>query len=517
MINIAGIFAIFKKKRIDGVLLDEIKHNATKIKHRGRESRFIYEDFPIEVIFYQKKEFRRNVPLNFAFDKNSNNLIVIDGKIYNLKEMNAKYLSTRKDMEQTHKNNLEGIIAGYKKCGIEILNQLFGSFSGIFYDGTELIGFKDPIGGKPLYYCENQDFIIYSSELKALSSLSLKITPIKPGRAKFSSGKTKRYYNFPRFNEEITLTKKAIKLYAVELKECVKLAVADSIREEEKVSALLSGGLDSAIVTYVAKDFVEKLHVYTVGFNESKDIYYAKKFAKLYNLDHSVVKVNLSDMLECLPNVIFALETFDAALIRSSIPMFLISKKVREDQGDCILLTGEGADELFGGYSYLLNFNSKESLNNKILNLLEREHSTGLQRVDRIPYFFSIEARAPLFDKRIVELSFNIPSELKIFKKEGIGFAKKWILRKAFEDEIPPEFIWRRKQKFSNGVGSEFILRDYINTIISDSDFNYEKRITPHFSLRSKEELYYWRIFKNKFKPTLETISELGFTKIFEI
>ena len=136
--------------------------------------------------------------------------------------------------------------------------------------------------------------------------------------------------------------------------------------------------------------------------------------------------------------------------------------------------------------------------------------------MDRIPYFFSIEARAPLFDQRLVEFSFRIPPELKILCKNDIGIAKKWILRKAFEHEIPAEFIWRKKQNFSSGVGSQFFLRDHMSQMISDIEFDEEKQILSEFSLRSKEELYYWRIFKTKFKPTLGTISEVGITSVFE-
>lgn len=511
----AGILAIYKKKKLDEDLLKVIRKNALMMKHRGRNYHFKYKKFPIEVIFFQRKKILRNKPLNFTADGKNDYLIIIDGSIYNLNKINLKYVGVNKEKDKT--NNLEGIVAGFKKYGIDVFNELIGSFSGIIFNGDELIGFKDPIGGKPLYYCENNDFFICSSELKALAFLNYKISPIEPGTVRFSSGRTERFYQYPQFVKKYKLTKEDITNYVTELNKLVKAAIADNITDEEKTCTLLSGGLDSSIVTYIAKDLVENLSVFTVGVEGSEDVLVSEKYAKLYNLNHTVVKINLKDMLECLPDVIFALETFDTALIRSAVPMFLLSKKIKEDQGECIILTGEGGDELFGGYSYLIDSKSKESLNQEILNLLEIEHKTGLQRVDRIPYFFSIEARAPLFDKRLVEFSFKIPPELKIFCKSNIGIAKKWILRKAFENEIPAEFIWRKKQKFSFGAGSRFFLRDHISKMITDTEFDEEKQISPEFSVRSKEELYYWRIFKSKFKPTLDTISEIGITSVFEL
>jgi asparagine synthase (glutamine-hydrolysing) len=511
----AGILAIYKKKKLDEDLLEAIRKRAFMMKHRGRYHNFKYEKFPIEAIFFQRKKIVSDQPLNFSTDEKNDYLIMIDGSIYNLNLINQKYDDAKQKKDKT--KNLEGIAEGYKKNGINVFNELVGSYSGIIFDGYELIGFKDPIGGKPLYFCENNDFFICSSELKALTSLECKISPVDPGTARFSSGHAERFYQYPQFVKKYKLTKQDIINYTTELNELVKMVIADNITDDEKTCALLSGGLDSSIITYITKDLVENLSVYTVGVEGSEDIIVSEKFAKLYNLNHTVVKINLNDMLECLTDVIFALETFDAALIRSAVPMFLLSKKIKQDHGECVLITGEGGDELFGGYSYLANFHSKELLNQKLLNLLEIVHKTGLQRVDRIPYFFSIEARAPLFDQRLVEFSFKIPPELKIVSKNEIGTAKKWILRKAFEKEIPAEFIWRRKQKFSHGAGSQFYLRDHISKIISDNEFNDEKQITTNFSVRSKEELYYWRIFRSKFKPTLGTISEVGITSVFEL
>lgn len=297
----------------------------------------------------------------------------------------------------------------------------------------------------------------------------------------------------------------------------IKKAITDNIRNGEEIGVLLSAGIDSAIVAYVAKYLVPNLKVYTVVNEGSKDLLFAKKFAKIYNLDHSIVKISFKDMLDVLPEVIYALETYDVALIRSAIPMFIISQYIKDNNNNIdVLLTGEGGDELFGGYEYLEDLETQNSLNQELLNLINSEYKTGLQRVDRIPYYFSIEARAPLLDRRLVEFSFNIPSELKIFKNK-YGKANKWILRKAFEEEIPVEFIWRKKEKFSDGAGSQFLFRNYIENRISAKEFKNKKQITSSITLRSKEELYYWQIFKSKFNLTEKTLLEIGITNNFKV
>lgn len=515
MSRIAGIFAFYKKKKLDDHLLHKLRKSALKIKHRGN-SRYIYGDDPIEIIIYQKKRSKSKLPLNLAFDSKNKSMIVIDGQIHNVNDRSVKY-GEQDNFVEKNKNDLAGIIESYKRHGFNILKRLNGSFSGILYDGKDLIGFKDPIGAKPLYFCENEKIFIFASELKALTPFHLKVNSINPGSIKFALGPTKNYYSLPKNFKKPKKLNLDSNHYAEKLKKAIKSSVADNVAKGEKMCGLLSGGLDSTIITHIAKDLVEDLNVYTVGTESSKDITFAKKYTNLFDITHTILDISLEEMLESLPKVIYALETFDAALIRSSVPMFLVSNKIKQEHGECILLTGEGGDELFGGYSYLLDYYSYDALNQELINLLEIEHKTGLQRVDRIPYYFSIEARAPLFDRRIVELALEIPSQFKILRKKKMVIAKKWILRKAFEDEIPSDFIWRKKQKFSNGAGSEFLLRDYITNIISDSEFKEEKKITSNFTLRSKEELYYWRIFNSLFNPTWETISELGITSNYEI
>jgi asparagine synthase (glutamine-hydrolysing) len=512
---LAGIFAILEKRKIKSINKKKIKKCALKLKHRGTRHTFKYDNYPLSLIYHQNKLFRKHSILNFSFNEDNDDLIVIDGQIYNLSELNTKY--NKENDNNKHLNlGLIVLLKGFREFGPRILTQTLGSYSGILYLKNQLYAFKDPIGAKPLYYCDTDDFFAVSSELKSLTILNETILPLEPGYVISSRGKKKQFFQFPSINNNYSISLDLVNKLKRELNKLVRKVVINSIQDEERIGLLLSGGIDSVIINHIARDLVPNLRVYTVGNGNSKDLVFASKIAKKYNLDHSIVKVTFQDLLDVIPEVIYALETFDAALIRSAIPMFLISRYIKETNNIDVLLTGEGGDELFGGYTYLEDFKSRDSLNKEILNLIKNEYKTGLQRVDRIPYYFSIEARAPLFDRRLVEFSLKIPPELKIFKNE-YGVARKWILRKAFEDEIPEEFIWRKKQKFSDGAGTQFLIRNYVNDLIHDNEFENEKQITPSITLRSKEELYYWRIFYSRFKLSEEALLEIGLTNNFKV
>ncbi len=511
----AGILAVLKKRKSNSIKKKIIKKCALTLKHRGANHTFKYEKFPLSLIYHQNKDFSNNSILNFSFDEDNNDLIVIDGQIYNLSELNTK--NNKENDDNKHLNlSLIVLLTGFKEFGPRILTHILGSYSGVLYLKNELYAFKDPIGAKPLYFCDNDDFFAVSSELKSLTLLDETILPLEPGYIISSSGKKTQFFQFPTINSNYSISLEFVNKLKKALNKLVRKVVINNIQDEERIGLLLNGGVDSVIINHIAKDLVPHLRVYTVGNGKSKDLLFASKIAKKYNLDHSIVKVSFQDLLNVIPEVIYALETFDAALIRSAIPMFIISRYIKETHNINVLLTGEGGDELFGGYTYLEDLKTTDSLNKEILYLIKNEYKTGLQRVDRIPYYFSIEARAPLFDRRLVEFSLKIPPELKIFKNE-YGIARKWILRKAFEEEIPEEFIWRKKQKFSDGAGTQFLIRNYVNNLIHDNEFESEKQITPSITLKSKEELYYWRIFNSKFNLSEKSLLEIGVTNNYKV
>lgn len=363
---------------------------------------------------------------------------------------------------------------------------------------------------------EGDKSLLVASELKAFAQYTEVPRYLKPGYSFTHDGKNSmltQFFEVEKFPETIKSPEFSIESIKSKLFSYLNHAVKKMIDANGNLGALLSGGIDSSIICGLTLQHVSELDVYTVAVEGSQDLEYAREFAKKYkeNLNHHYFMLDIDEMLKIVPGVIYSLETFDAALIRSAIPMYYLSSKL-EGAID-LLLTGEGGDELFGGYSYLQEMND-EQIREEMIELLRLEHALGLQRVDRIPYSFGIEARAPFFDIKMVKLAFQIPLEMKLKKVEG-KLMEKWILRETFQSLLPKTITWRRKAKFSKGVGSQFMMRNHINELISDEEFKEQREIFPEIFVKSKEELYYWHIFEDHFNPHQDFVEALPRTSTF--
>jgi len=509
-----GIF--YYRNLNGGVSPERIELMEKKISHRGT--------------FLQKKIIGSNDYLKVYFNKAqaSNQLIefwdeerekiirvLIDGQIFNI-EFIAKFLK----MNNLNSNQNVGrlIYKGYKKKGHSFFNKLSGFYSILIIKGKKVIIAKDPIGHNPLYYLKTDDYLIATSELKAFINIEESPRYLKPGTVFIYNGEDSNIQEFHNFelplkkipddwNQLSEIGKKLFKL--------LDSAVKRSIDIPGKIGSLLSGGIDSSVICALLTKHLPKVDVFTVAVEGSEDLKYAKLFAKEYKdkINHKFFIMEKEEMIEIIPDVIYHLETFDAALIRSAIPMYYISSKLKGKVD--VLLTGEGGDELFGGYHYLKKL-SEKGYRKELIDLLSVEHALGLQRVDRIPYAFGIEARAPWFDLQVSKLAFQIPLRVKL-RKINEELIEKWIIRETFKDFLPKEIAWREKAKFSKGVGSQFMMRDHFNEVISENEFENEKEIIKNVELKSREELYYWRIFKEQFNPTKNFIKNLPRTENFAL
>jgi asparagine synthase (glutamine-hydrolysing) len=260
------------------------------------------------------------------------------------------------------------------------------------------------------------------------------------------------------------------------------------------VGVSLSGGLDSSLIAALARQGRSKLDTFVVGMESSEDVARSRQVAAALGTSHHVYIYTFEEMLEILPRVIYHLESFDAALVRSAIPNYFLARLAAETVR--VILTGEGADELFGGYAYLRDVSDPQAFQRELLTITGSLHNTNLQRTDRMTMAHGIEGRVPFLDREMVRLALSLPPQLKF---HGRGRPEKAILRQAFSGLLPEDVLQRPKQKFSQGAGSMDRMAEHARRTISDEDFQRACAAYPEARLQSKEELLYFRIFQEQF------------------
>ncbi|MBD3353441.1 MAG: hypothetical protein GF364_18305 [Candidatus Lokiarchaeota archaeon] len=349
----AGILFYYSKgQKLNLDTLQLLKENLEELEHRGNS---ICQNYQEHKWFLGAYTNIPQLPNNYltCFQSKFNDrpcFAVIDGDILNKKEIIRNVLET-----ESNGNSLNrALYQGFKINGIDFFKKLKGMYSLILGDFNEFVAIKDPVGFNPLYILESRDEIIVASELKAFIGLKGIPTILNPGTAyhyKDNAIKIEKFHRIDRFNEGNHIMQDLEKIKS-NLFTLLDKSVKSAIPNTGKTCALLSGGIDSSVVCALAQKYISDLEVFTVATEESPDLGHARNFIEKYpNITHRIFKVKIEDLLEILPEVIYSLETFDAALIRSALPMYYICSKI-DDKYD-VLLTGEGGDELFGGYSYL--------------------------------------------------------------------------------------------------------------------------------------------------------------------
>ncbi|NPV12482.1 MAG: asparagine synthase [Ignavibacteria bacterium] len=346
---------------------------------------------------------------------------------------------------------------------------------------------RDYPGVAPLYFgYTNDGSLVFASEIKALIGITHKINELKPGSIfqdnKINSTDVVNTDNVFLELDEISIGKK--------LKDLIEQTISKRIYKG-KIGSWLSGGLDSSIIAKIVSKFYPDLYTFSGGLKGSSDLQYASLMAEHLKTKHFEIIVSIDEILKELPEVIYALESFDVYLVRSSVINYMITKKAFEYID--YVFSGEGGDELFAGYSYLKTFNLSDlpAELNALINVL---HNTALQRVDRCSMSFGVQAIVPFAVSEIIKFAVKIPPELKI--KNGI---EKWILRKAFEDVLPDKIIKRKKEKFWEGSNVKNLISEYADFKISDEEFRSQRKTKSNSVLRSKEEYFYYKIFTECF------------------
>lgn len=345
---------------------------------------------------------------------------------------------------------------------------------------------RDRLGVAPLYTAKvDGGCSCFGSEVKSLIHLTGNIHEVVPGYGTGYHDNNESLADVPEQDGSADPIH-----IADSLRKVLDNTVSSCITSDE-TGTWLSGGLDSASISALAAPKVSRLKTFAAGLKDAPDLEYASETARHIGSTHYEVVVTVDDMLKALPEVIYHLESFDALLVRSSILNYLVAKRASDYVAR--VFSGEGGDELFGGYDYLKGFPVSD-LRNELLRITAKLHNTALQRVDRCSSAHGTTAYVPFTDPRVTDYAFSIPSEYKI-----VNGVEKWILRKAMEGLLPDPVLWRPKAKFWDGAGVRERIAQLAESIVTDNDFRNERLLYNGWTLKSKEELYYYRIFREHF------------------
>ena len=419
--------------------------------------------------------------------------IAFNGEIYNYKELKRKHLPNLR--VKTH-SDTEVLIHLYRKMGPKFVRYLDGMFAVAIQHQGESFMARDPFGIKPLYFGTSADGnkLFFASEIKALVGHVERIKEFPAGYWYHSRLGWHKYYQLDKSIKPFDGAERDAKL---KIKSTLRNSVYKRLLADVPVGVSLSGGLDSSIVTALAREETEHLHSFAVGVEGSPDIDAARQMSRYLDTIHHEYIYSTQDMVEALPDVLYHLESFDPALVRSSIPNYFLAKLASEHVK--VILTGEGADEIYAGYDYLGRYETSDELQGEMINITEALHNTNLQRADRMSMAFGLEARVPFLDVKSVSLAMGIPADWKLHEER----VPKALLRQSFVDDLPDEIVNRPKAKFSQGAGSSELIAQEAVEKITDEDFSSERdRLKEDwgYKLLNKEALYYYRLMRDHYE-----------------
>lgn len=419
--------------------------------------------------------------------------ITFNGEIYNHQELRHRYL--KEHTLHTH-TDTEVLLHLYDLLGPTCVELLDGLFALALISGDELLLARDPLGAKPLYTGTRGDTLYFASEIKALSQITDDIHEFPAGHWYHSKLGWKQYYKLDESAIVYSHTSEAKVLPLI--RQTIAQAVHKRLRSDAPLGVSLSGGLDSSIVSLLAREGLEQLNSFAVGVEDGDDLPAARQMARVLGAQHHEFIYTEQDMQAVLPQVIYYLESFDPALVRSAIPNYFLARLAAEHVK--VFLTGEGADELYAGYSYLGAFDEPAALQAELIYIITALHNTNLQRGDRMAMAHGLEVRVPFLDTELIAFALSLPPAWKLHRPDR---PEKSLLRRAFADRLPPEIVNRPKQKFSQGAGSAQIMVRRAEGTISDTEFTAESRRLAadwNYRLPSKEALYYYKILRQFYR-----------------
>ncbi|MDO1513775.1 asparagine synthase B [Maribacter confluentis] len=504
-----GIVCAFDVKESTEVLRPQLLEMSKKIRHRGPDWSGIYADDKAILAHERLAIVDPASGKQPLLSPNGKLILAANGEIYNHREL-------RKQFEGTYdfktESDCEVILALYQEKGVDFIDEMNGIFGFTIYDAEkdEYFVARDHMGIIPLYMGWDKNGTFYvASELKALEGTCTKIELFPPGHYLHSSdGELKRWYKrdwmeYDAVKENETSIQK--------IKEALEAAVHRQLMSDVPYGVLLSGGLDSSVTSAIAKKYAQKrvesgdttdawypqLHSFSVGLEGSPDLAAAQKVADHIGTVHHEIKFTIQEGLDAIKDVVYNLETYDITTIRASTPMYLMARVIKS-MGIKMVLSGEGADELFGGYLYFHKAPNAQEFHEETVRKLSKLHMYDCLRANKSLASWGIEGRVPFLDKEFMDVAMSINPQDKMINGERM---EKWVVRKAFEDMLPESVAWRQKEQFSDGVGYSWIdtLKEVVNQEVSDEQLANAKFRFPLQTPTSKEEFYYRSIFEEHF------------------
>ena len=511
-----GIVCAFNIKGDNELIRSKVLQMAQKVRHRGPDW---------SGVFSSKKAILAHERLAIVdptsgkqpiLSTDGQKIVAVNGEIYNHQDLRNQL----KDYKFKTNSDCEVIIPLYEKKGVDFLNDLNGIFAFSLYDTKKdkfLIA-RDHIGIIPLYVGWDQDETFYvASELKSLEGVCNKIELFPPGHFLESDNmEFKKWYN-PNWKSFNSVKNKETSIKAIH--DSLSSAVKRQLMSDVPYGVLLSGGLDSSITSALAKKFASKriesgdkqdawwpqLHSFSVGLKGAPDLKAAKIVADHIGTIHHEINFTIQEGIDAIRDVIYHLETYDITTVRASTPMYLMARAIKS-LGIKMVLSGEGADELFGGYLYFHKAPNSKEFHEETVRKLDKLHQYDCLRANKSLAAWGIEGRVPFLDKEFIEVAMNINPDDKMIKN---GRIEKWVLRKAFEEYLPESVLWRQKEQFSDGVGYSWIdsLKELVEKEVTDEDLKNASNIFKINTPQNKEEYYYRRIFQDHFPSEAASLS----------
>ena len=454
----------------------ELARMLERIKHRGPHETWINQEQGISLGCCELDVGGDSRP-GSHYTADGGRAVVLDGRVYN--------------QEKGGKTDAEAMLALYNKFGARFAERIDGDFACAISDGGQMILARDWAGIKPLYYGHSDGRLCFASEAKSLVGIADDVKEFPPG---YVYSQELGFLNYLRQRvetpdfEDYEQAKKVLRQLLVE-------ATEKRMKDGAVGGVLLSGGLDSSLIIYMAHEINPDIEAFTVSMEGGKDLPLAKDVTEYLGVKHHILMFGEKEINEVLPQAIYHQEMYEESCVHGAIANILAARFVKPHTS-CVL-TGEGADEFLGGYDgQFRQGENPEEVASIVDKLIYVAHNTALQRLDRLNAANSIEGRTPFLDSRVVDFSLKIPLNCKIHGEEKAG---KWVLRQAFEGCLPEHILYQTKRFFAQGSGVAFIMRQMAEKHITEKELAEHNRAEGNPWLSSVEELYYYRIFKETF------------------